>query len=51
MHLKKKKNNFCRDGIPSVRPVLLKGYGRDGFKFYTNYESRKGHELVSALDS
>ncbi|CAD1474522.1 unnamed protein product, partial [Heterotrigona itama] len=35
-----------KDGIPSVRPVLLKGYGRDGFKFYTNYESRKGHELV-----
>ncbi|KAK9298126.1 hypothetical protein QLX08_008446 [Tetragonisca angustula] len=35
-----------KDGIPSVRPVLLKGYGKDGFKFYTNYESRKGHELA-----
>jgi len=36
-----------RDGKPSVRMVLLKGYGPDGFKFYTNYGSRKGKELVS----
>ncbi|XP_003703175.2 pyridoxine/pyridoxamine 5'-phosphate oxidase isoform X1 [Megachile rotundata] len=35
-----------KDGIPSVRAVLLKGYGTDGFKFYTNYESRKGRELA-----
>lgn len=28
--------------------VLLKGFGRDGFRFFTNYESRKGRELVSA---
>lgn len=34
-----------RDGVPSVRPVLLKGYGTEGFKFYTNYDSRKGREL------
>lgn len=27
--------------------VLLKGFSSDGFKFYTNYESRKGQELVS----
>lgn len=36
-----------RDGWPSGRMVLLKGYGKDGFKFYTNYGSRKGRELVS----
>ncbi|XP_012264955.2 pyridoxine/pyridoxamine 5'-phosphate oxidase isoform X1 [Athalia rosae] len=35
-----------RDGIPSARFVLLKGFGPDGFKFYTNYESRKGQELA-----
>lgn len=35
-----------KDGIPSVRAVLLKGYGTDGFKFYTNYDSRKGRELA-----
>lgn len=32
-------------GRPSVRMVLLKGYGEDGFVFYTNLESRKGLEL------
>ncbi|XP_076765956.1 pyridoxine/pyridoxamine 5'-phosphate oxidase [Xylocopa sonorina] len=35
-----------KTGIPSVRAVLLKGYGTEGFKFYTNYESRKGRELA-----
>ncbi|MFN0137625.1 MAG: pyridoxamine 5'-phosphate oxidase [Phycisphaerae bacterium] len=34
------------DGMPSVRIVLLKGYDERGFVFYTNYNSRKGHELV-----
>jgi len=34
------------DGKPSVRMVLLKGFDSDGFKFYTNYGSRKGKELV-----
>src|SRR5690606_20957344 len=29
------------DGQPSVRMVLLKGHGPDGFVFYTNEESRK----------
>ena len=33
------------DGRPSVRMVLLKGYGPDGFTFYTNAESRKGDEI------
>lgn len=42
--------HFSRDGIPSVRAVLLKSYGTEGFKFYSNYESRKGRELVSAID-
>lgn len=34
-----------KDGTPSARYVLLKGFGPDGFKFFTNYESRKGKEL------
>ncbi|KAM8988659.1 pyridoxine-5'-phosphate oxidase [Ara ararauna] len=34
-----------RDGKPSARMVLLKGFGQDGFRFFTNHESRKGKEL------
>lgn len=34
-------------GQPSVRMVLLKGHGPDGFVFYTNYEGRKGGELLA----
>ena len=33
------------DGQPSLRMVLLKGHGPDGFVFYTNQRSRKGAEL------
>ena len=35
------------DGQPSVRIVLLKAVDERGFVFYTNYESRKGHELLA----
>ncbi len=35
------------DGQPSVRYVLLKGADADGFTFFTNYQSRKGHDLAA----
>ena len=34
-------------GLPNVRMVLLKGWDRHGFVFYTNLESRKGGELAA----
>jgi pyridoxamine 5'-phosphate oxidase len=35
------------DGAPNARMVLLKGFGPDGFRFFSNYESAKGRELAS----
>jgi pyridoxamine 5'-phosphate oxidase len=32
-------------GWPDARMVLLKGFGPDGFRFFTNYESAKSREL------
>ncbi len=34
------------DGRPSGRIVLLKGFDKNGFAFYTNYLSRKGKEIA-----
>lgn len=36
------------DGLPNVRIVLLKDVDERGFVFYTNYESAKGREILSA---
>ncbi|WAT17241.1 pyridoxamine 5'-phosphate oxidase [Aurantiacibacter sp. MUD11] len=35
------------DAAPSVRMVLLKDHGPDGFVFYTNAQSRKGGEIIA----
>src|SRR5205085_12329153 len=35
-------------GQPSVRIVLLKAVDARGFVFYTNFESRKGRELLTS---
>ena len=35
------------DGQPSVRILLLKAADERGFVFYTNYEGRKGRELLA----
>ncbi len=35
------------DGMPDARIVLLKGYDRDGFVFYTNTQSAKGQALAA----
>ncbi|MBD1164822.1 pyridoxamine 5'-phosphate oxidase [Pelagibacterales bacterium SAG-MED13] len=34
-----------KNGIPSVRMVLLKGFDANGFIFYTNLNSQKGNEI------
>lgn len=33
-------------GQPAARMVLLKGYGPDGFVFYTNQQSRKAEDIA-----
>jgi pyridoxamine 5'-phosphate oxidase len=35
------------DGEPSARTVLLKGFGPEGFRFFTNLTSRKGRDLAA----
>ncbi|HPE55800.1 MAG TPA: pyridoxamine 5'-phosphate oxidase [Bacteroidales bacterium] len=35
-----------KDGHPSARIVLLKGFDEAGFTFFTNYQSKKGQELA-----
>lgn len=35
-----------KEGRPSSRIVLLKGLEDEGLEFYTNYQSRKGCELI-----
>jgi pyridoxamine 5'-phosphate oxidase len=34
------------EGAPTARSVLLRGVDDDGFYFYTNYSSRKGHDIA-----
>ena len=34
-----------KEGKPSVRALLIKGFDENGFIFYSNYKSRKGKEL------
>ncbi|MDI7861435.1 pyridoxamine 5'-phosphate oxidase [Rhizobiaceae bacterium n13] len=36
-------------GLPDVRMVLLKGFDERGFVFYTNFESRKGEEILGQM--
>jgi len=38
-------------GRPSLRMVLLKGHGPEGFTFYTNFESRKAGELIASPEA
>jgi pyridoxamine 5'-phosphate oxidase len=35
------------DGRPSVRIVLMRRYGPEGFGFFTNLQSRKGQEIAA----
>lgn len=35
------------EGVPSTRTVLLKKIDKEGFLFFTNYQSRKGEEMFA----
>ena len=36
-----------QEGAPDARMVLLKGYGPDGFRFFSSYESAKARQLAA----
>lgn len=38
-------------GAPSLRMVLLKGHGPEGFTFFTNAQSRKGEEIRTNMQA
>jgi pyridoxamine 5'-phosphate oxidase len=38
-------STVSEQGRPHARFVLLKGFDADGFVFFTNYQSEKGHDL------
>jgi pyridoxamine 5'-phosphate oxidase len=40
-------STVSKDGKPSSRVVYNRGITEIGFKIYTNYDSRKGHDLVA----
>ena len=37
-----------QEGAPDARMVLLKGFGPDGFRFFTSYESAKAGQLTAS---
>jgi pyridoxamine 5'-phosphate oxidase len=37
-----------QEGAPDARMVLLKGFGPDGFRFFTSYESAKAAQLTAS---
>ncbi len=38
-------STLCTDGFPRARVVLLKDYSKEGFVFFTNYDSEKGKSI------
>ena len=40
-----------KNGIPSVRMILLKDFSEEGFAFYTNLESQKSKEIKENLNA
>ena len=40
-------STVSNDGQPSTRVVYLRGIDANGFKFYTNYNSQKGDDLIN----